>query len=165
MEDETMRSFCLSSALVVTLLAALPAVAAPPGAGDGWLITPDEAALAEAPPETPPAQSIRLRGAKATGAGPTIEMVTPEEGTPVAAPVSVFIRFAANQAPVDLSTLKVVLLKVVKIDITDRLRPYVSDEGIRIDEGKFPSGKFRLRVTLADVNGNLTTGEGALVVL
>jgi hypothetical protein len=155
-----MRIRHVMSALAVTLLAAVPAVAAPPGEGESWLITPEEASLAEAPPETPPAQSIRLRGARATGAGPTIEMVTPEEGTPVAAPVTVFIRFAANQAPVDLSTLK-----VVKIDITDRLRPYVSDEGIRISEGKFPSGKFRLRVTLGDVNGNLTTGEGALVVL
>lgn len=150
--------------VLVTLGAALGAGAAPPGEID-WLITPEEAALAEAPPETPPAPSIRLRGARVAGSGPTIELVTPEEGKPVAAPVTVFIRFLPNQAPVDLSSLKVVLLKVVKIDITDRLRPYASEEGIRINEGKFPSGKFRLRVTLADVQGNTTSGEGEIVVL
>ena len=160
-----MRICLLASALLVTLLGAFPAVASPPGDGADWLITPEEAALGEGPPETPPVPSIRLRGAKATGIGPTIELVSPEEGKPVAAPVSIFIRFAANQAPIDLSTLKVVLLKVVKIDITNRLRPYVGDEGIRINDGKFPSGKFRLRLSLADVNGNLTTGEGELLVL
>ncbi len=141
------------------------AVAGPPTEDTTWLITPEEAALADAPPETPPVPSIRLRGAKVGGLGPTIELVTPEEGKPVAAPVSVFIRFLPNQAPIDLASLKVVLLKVVKIDLTDRLRPYVSEEGIRIDNGKVPSGKFRLRVTLADVQGHVTSGEGEIVVL
>ncbi len=160
-----MARFVAPLAAAMVLQVAAAAQALPPNPEEGWLITPEEAALAEAPPETPPVPSLRLRGARVSGAGPTIELVTPEEGQPVAAPVDVFIRFVPNQAPLDLSSLKVVLLKVVKIDITDRLRPYVGEEGIRITQGKFPSGKFRLRITLADTNGNATTGEGELVVL
>lgn len=144
---------------------ALATVGLAQSAPEAWLITPDEAALADAPPETPPAARLRLRGAKAAGLGPTLELVTPEDGVPVSPPVNLFIKFTPNQAPLDLATLKVVVLKVVKIDITDRLRPYVSDEGIRIDDGKFPAGKFRLRISLADVKGNVTTGEGELRVL
>ena len=134
-------------------------------AGAGWLITPEEAALKD-PPAGTGSPAIKLRGhAGPNTGGPFVEMVTPPEGQPSKAPVTIFIKFTPNAAPVDLSTLKVTLVKIIKIDITNRLRPYVSAEGIRIADGKIPTGHFRLRLSVADVNGNVTTGEGDLNIL
>ena len=156
---------CLSilvAGLVLLVLAALPAPAQKPAAA--WLITPDEAALADAPLEAPPPK-VRLRGKTAASpAGPVVEMVNPVDGQPTRAPVSIYIKFTPNPSPIDLATLKVQVLKIIKIDITDRLRPYVKPDGIHIDDGRIPAGHYRLRLSLADVDGHQTTGDGELII-
>jgi hypothetical protein len=133
-------------------------------ANSAWLITPDEAALAEAPAGTASVPTLRGRAAVNNG-GPIVEMVTPPDEKPVHSPATVFIRFAPNRAPIDLATLKVTLVKIIKIDITKRLAPYTTVEGIHITDGRIPSGHFRLRLSIADVKGNVTTGEGELNIL
>lgn len=155
----------LRQALLIAAALALttPLLATEPDPAGGWLITPDEAALADAPAAAPSVPD--LRGRVTSGTGPRLEMVAPEEGQPARAPVSIVIKFTPTRAPVDLDTLKVTLLKVIKIDITERLRPYASVDGIRIEDGRIPAGKYRLRLQLADVDGNLTVGEGELHVI
>lgn len=137
--------------------------AAAEGPDGFWLITPEEAAQADAPAVTPP--PVRLRGRSAPASlGPKVEMVSPPEGTPVPSPLELLVTFAPNQAPIDLASLKVKLVKLIKIDITERLKPYVTQDGIRVPDAKIPSGKFRVLLEIADVKGNVTEGEADIVV-
>jgi len=128
-------------------------------AEDGvWLITPEEAATPTAPPD-----ELRLQGGtpfevgdEAPDTGPVIEILKPSENKPLSAPLEIAIKFTPRHAPVDLSTLKVTVLKLISIDLTDRLRPFASQEGIRIADARLPSGEHTVRISLADVAGGLS---------
>jgi hypothetical protein len=153
--------------LVVLTTVTLVALAPAPLAGEGpeglWLVTPEEAAQPDAPAVTPP--PIRLRGKTAPPSlGPKVEMVSPPDGKPAPPPIELLITFAPNQAPIDLASLKVKLVKLIKIDITDRLKPYLNDQGIHVKDAKMPSGKFRVQLTIADVKGNVTEGEAEIII-
>jgi hypothetical protein len=119
---------------------------------DDWLITPDEAALAPAMDD-----GIRPRGL--SDAGPGIEVVRPKEGEIVPTPAEILIRFLPKTVTIDLSSLKVTLLKFIPIDLTDRLKPYVNPDGIAVKEAKVPTGAYRVRITLSDAQGKTSTRE------
>jgi hypothetical protein len=57
---------------------------------------------------------------------------------------------------VDLAGLKVECLKIITIDLTDRVRPYTKVNGIVMNEVSIPSGKHKIRVTIADDLGGVT---------
>jgi hypothetical protein len=80
-------------------------------------------------------------------------------------PIHVSIRFTPRSEPVDLASLKVTLVKFIAIDITDRIRPYVTPEGIQVNEAKIPPGKHRVRITLADKAGEFSMKEVFFEVL
>ena len=93
------------------------------------------------------------------------QMFEPETEEAHPSPLEILIRFTPRQAPVDLSTLNVTLVKFFNIDLTDRVRPYMSPEGIHIQDAKLPSGEHTLHLTLADMDGGLTTEEISLRVM
>lgn len=139
--------------LIVLLQLALGGLSQSFGASsDNWLITPDEAALAPAVDD-----GIRPRGLN--DAGPGIEIVRPQEGEIVPTPAEILIRFLPKTATIDLSSLKVTLLKFIPIDLTDRLKPYVNPDGIAVKDAKVPTGTYRVRITLADAQGKTSTRE------
>lgn len=119
---------------------------------DSWLISPDEARLAPAPDD-----EIRSRGLH--DAGPGIEIVRPTEGEIVPSPAEILIRFRPKTTAIDLTSLKVTLLKFIPIDLTDRLRPYVSPDGIAVKEAKVPTGAYRVRISLSDAHGKTSMRE------
>jgi hypothetical protein len=119
---------------------------------DAWLITPEEAALAPAPEE-----EIRSRGL--TDAGPMIDVVKPTEGGEGQSPLEILIHFVPRSESVNLSSLRVSVIKLFSIDITDRVRPYATPEGIQLKEAKVPSGKHRVRISLSDHNGGTSVRE------
>lgn len=119
---------------------------------DNWLITPDEAALAPAVDD-----GIRPRGLN--DAGPGIEVVRPKEGEIVPNPAEILIRFLPKTVTIDLSSLKVTLLKFIPIDLTDRLKPYVNPDGIAVKDAKVPAGAYRVRITLSDAQGKTSMRE------
>lgn len=170
MLEETMRRAWRGGWLAMVATACAAAVLAVGAAADDldkgfWVITPEEAAQPDAPPETPPPIKLRTRGTTTPeGLGPKVEMISPAEGKPTSTPLTLWVKFTPNVAPIDIESLKVKLVKVIKIDITDRLRPFVTPEGINIPDAKFPSGKFRVKLTLADVKGNFTEGETDIVI-
>jgi len=55
---------------------------------------------------------------------------------------------------VDLASLKVFLMKLWDIDITDRVRPYVSGDGIHVTHADFPKGQHTIKITIADHEGH-----------
>lgn len=117
-----------------------------------WLISPGEAALAPAPDD-----GIRSRGL--SDAGPVIDIVKPEDGSVTSGAAEFLIRFLSKTVTIDLTSLKVTLLKFISIDLTDRLKPYVNLEGIALKDAKVPTGTYRIRISLSDAQGKTSTKE------
>ena len=123
------------------------------------LVTESEASLPDAPaalspqPGGVPGAAPGLgRGLEAPG--PRIVVMSPEDGHAYAPPVAIDVRFEpAGDGAVDLGSLKVEYLKFLTIDITDRVRPYVSTAGIRIEQAELPAGRHRVRISIADLGG------------
>ena len=136
-------------------------VTGPAAAGD-WLITPEEAAMA---PALEAGKGLLEVGREDITAGPVIDVVEPANGSREPMPVQVLIRFTALSEPLDLASLKVFLIKFIQIDITDRIRPYVTPDGIQVKEAKIPPGKHRVRISLADRTGAVSVREVAFEVL
>lgn len=127
-----------------------------------WLITPDEAAMA---PATELPRGILEVGREDISAGPVIEVVEPLNGGRGPMPIQVLIRFTPRSEPVDLASLKVTLVKFIQIDITDRIRPFVTPEGIQVKEAKIPPGKHRVRIAVSDKAGGASVKEVSFEVL
>ena len=108
------------------------------------LVTPKEA-MAPDPPG-----GLLGREEEGDDKGPEIVVFSPEDRSRLAAPVAVRVRFAPRGAAVDLKTLKVTYVKWINIDLTDRLRPYVSAEGIDVKEADLPKGRHTVRISIGD---------------
>ncbi len=55
-------------------------------------------------------------------------------------------------------------MKLFPINITDRVLPYASPEGIRIEKAKFPSGKHFVKISIADRQGRLSSRTLTIVI-
>lgn len=127
-----------------------------------WLITPEEAAMA---PSTEPPRGIIGVGREDISTGPVIDVVEPLNGGRGSMPIQVLIRFTPRSEPVDLASLKVTLVKFIQIDITDRIKPFVTQDGIDVKEAKIPPGKHRVRITVSDKAGGASVKEVSFEVL
>ncbi|GAM09472.1 hypothetical protein OR1_01751 [Geobacter sp. OR-1] len=59
----------------------------------------------------------------------------------------------------DISSLRVTGLKVTPIDLTPRIKPFVSEAGLFIRNVILPEGQHRFRVSIADYRGRLSEKE------
>lgn len=130
---------------------------------DGWLITPQEAALA--PRAEAPGGAPLDVGRQESNLGPTIEILKPNVGGKASGPVEIQINFVPKTGPVDLTSLKVTVVKFIPFDITDRLRDYATADGIQIKEAKIPAGKHIVRISVADAQGTRSVKEIEFEVL
>lgn len=151
---KTHKKLRIISAAAILSWTLLPAgLLADPGRSNSsivQLITPEEAAQPNAHLKT------GMFGWKEPSDGPTIEFRAPTPDTEVAKPIPIEIDFKENQAPVDLSTLQVSYLKVIAIDITDRIKPYATKNGIKIEKADLPAGSHRVRFSIRDMQNNLS---------
>lgn len=125
--------FSLTVAMLGILL--LASFASENQAAGFWLVTPEEAAMANA--ESSP--GLRKRGI-APRSGPIIEPLRPSPGQASRSPVEIDVKFHARTSPIDESTIQVTLLKLINVDLTDRIRPYITAFGIYIPNANLPSG-------------------------
>jgi hypothetical protein len=111
------------------------------------LILPTEAELADLPLD-------KLLSFRSQQQGPRILVNSPQPGESYVPPVPIDIRFEPrDQAKVDLASLKVVYVKLFKIDITERISPYVKEDGIQVAQADLPVGNHKLILSIADENG------------
>ena len=117
-----------------------------------WIITEGEASL-----PSPPA----ARGGPALPQdGPVIKIERPELGASAALslPFSIDVVFEPRSggAPVKMESLKIVYVKVVELDVTERFKPYIKGNRLFVENANVPAGRHRLRITITDQNGNTT---------
>jgi len=126
------------------------------------LITKQEAALADAPAD----QKITSKLLEEeVGRGPFIVLNSPKNGGRYPKPIKIDILFIPrDDIAIDLSTLKVIYVKIFDIDITARLKKHTTDKGIQIPEAELPVGKHKLKILLADAKGHKSTQKLAFVV-
>ena len=125
------------------------------------LITPEEAAQPDAP-------MIRTRGIKITkaeGDGPQIKIHSPNLEEPLRIPFLVDIAFEASADKIiDFDTLSVKYLKLISIDLTGRIKPYLDNNRLIVKNVKVPQGRHRLQMFIAYTSGEKTTMEVVLNV-
>jgi hypothetical protein len=68
------------------------------------------------------------------------------------------------RAKVDPSDVRVIYEKQTPIDLTDRLRKYVTGEGIDMPDAEVPPGTYLLRVEVTDSLGRKSVSEVKLLV-
>ncbi|WP_152609846.1 hypothetical protein [Geobacter sp. OR-1] len=113
------------------------------------LLTPEEGAMAEA-------KSFGYT-ADLPKSGPAIKVLAPDTGKEQQSPFRLSVKFVPKPgSSVDPASLKVEALKFVTLDLTNRVKPYVTPEGINMEQAKIPSGNHKLRVTIGDGKGGIT---------
>ena len=121
------------------------------------LITAQEARL----PEDPTGRTY------AVSLGPTIIVVSP---SPVAgfirSPFTLKIRFQSHGgAQIDLDSFLLTYKKVPPIDLTQRVRSFVTPEQVQIDNVGAPAGQHRIGVKLKDSRGHEATTEFTIKIM
>jgi hypothetical protein len=142
-------SFKACVALVAVCLHACPVLAE-------VLITPREAKL--------PNADLRARGAMS---GPRVSLTSPSrDATSVKSPFALTIKFESRDGvPVDLNSLVVTYEKAPPVDLTERVKAYLTPTGITMPQAETPPGEHRLHIEIKDVNGRLGGAEFSIVAV
>lgn len=129
-------------------LIGLLAVVTPAGAIQ--LVTEQEAAL---PPDRMP--GLMLRGSPTRR--PTAVVVSPPQTAGlVKSPLSLKVKLQAHGgAQIDPDSIVVTYKKTPRIDITQRIMPFISPDGIEIPAAEVPPGVHEFRIELKDKDGRL----------
>lgn len=86
--------------------------------------------------------------------GPSIRFEAPQANPSGHAPFDFKVQFEAHGgATIDPTHVKVTYLKVPSIDLTDRLRPFMSADGINMPKAQVPAGDHPLRIEVEDSDG------------
>jgi len=121
-----------------------------------WLITEEEAAMPQ-PKVLPQFRFLHV--------GPEIVINLPDMSRTLNSPIRIDVTFRPRgDVPIDLSSIRVRLLKLVKIDITRRVRKYITTEGIKVREIMVPPGKHRIEFSISDQKGRRTAKIVQLIV-
>lgn len=155
--DEIM--FGMKNAIAIGLTVGFGVTAALTGAARAeQLITAAEAAL-PAPPEL----GLTLRGITR---GPAIDQIEPSpDAKDVASPMSLKIGFSArNNATIDPGSVKVTYIKSPSVDLTERMKAYVTPDGIDMKKAELPPGNHVIRIDLKDSQGRTATSTIKLSV-
>jgi hypothetical protein len=122
-----------------------------------WLITPEES-------DQPQARQLVVN--KSDPDGPQIEVRAPGEVKEVSPPVNIDVTFEPREGhTIDWKSLKVTYLKLFDIDITDRMKPYITPTGIHSDNAKLPPGNHTIEIAVKDDAGHRTVEHFSFTVL
>ena len=134
--------------LVFTALLTLAAATGGMGAGPVMLVTDDEAAR-------PDARAV----VEEQNDGPTIDIKSPSNGSTLTGPFRLYVEVTKKQggADIEMSSLKVTYLKAINIDITGRVREYITGTKVDVPDAEFPTGNHRALISINDVEGRVSS--------
>jgi hypothetical protein len=113
------------------------------------LVTSDEAAL---PPDRLP-PTLEVRGSPTRRPSITVVSPAPNAGA-VSSPVLLKLKLQAfGGAKIDTDSVVVTYRKTPLIDLTQRLRPYITADGIEVPDAEIPAGSHQFRIELRDKDG------------
>jgi len=117
-------------------------------AGAAALITDDEASR---PTDT------AVVASRAITRGPTVHFEEHPADPNAHAPFEFRIRVEPHGgSTIDPATIHVIYLKVPAVDLTERLRPYITATGIDMPAAEAPAGIHPLRIEVSDTDGRVT---------
>lgn len=90
--------------------------------------------------------------------GPKIQIASPTHNGTYEGPFPIKVEFLPGPKgyDVDIASLKLEYKKAWGIDITDRVRDYVSGTVIDVADSELPSGRHTVEIEIADVQENLS---------
>ena len=148
--SQRFRTACLPLALA--LLATPAAVAAEPVR----LITAEEASLPAAAPDDAQGRNLTR--------GPGIDAVSPPP-IGVSGPFRFALRFKPrNSVPIDPESVRVIYRRQPEVDLTGRLKPFVTPAGIEAPAVIAPAGKHVIIVEATDKEGRVGRSQMTLTV-
>lgn len=117
-----------------------------PASGNAvWAVTSAEAGL-------PP--SAESTAARSISRGPAIRQISPTTIVAANQPFPLKVEFAGRGGEkINPQSVQITLLRGNNINITQRLLPYLSANGLDIPNALVPPGNFVLQVTLRDTGG------------
>ncbi len=85
---------------------------------------------------------------------PQIIVEKPEGGAAVATPFPVRVRFIPSSgSKINLRSFEIYVLKIIKISLLSRVKPYLTEKGINVPEAKVPPGTYNVQIEVADDKG------------
>lgn len=112
----------------------------------GPLITKDEAKL-------PAAAKVTMRGGLTRGPG--VKIISPAEQV-LKSPFDMKVKFEPHGgAKIDPASVKVTYLKTPLVDLTDRVKPFITADGIDFAKAEVPPGEHEIRVQVTDTDGRV----------
>lgn len=136
------RRFLLGTAAILPIVGARTEAGAQAG---NWLVTSQEAAL--------PLSSTSKAG-RAITRGPAIRQVSPAGPVAPNSPFPLQIEFAARGGEkIDPATAQVLVLRGNNVNITQRVRAFITPTGIIIPDAMVAPGTHALQVSISDSGG------------
>ena len=144
------KFFLVFGLLGLTLNLSMPAFSKP-------LITSKEAQLPAAKGE------LKTRG---ISRGPGIKIVSPDVAAgEVKSPFDFKVQFESRGGnKIDPQSVKITYLKFPYVDLTDRVKPAISELGIDFPKAEVPSGEHVIRITVKDTEGRESNSVVTLMV-
>jgi hypothetical protein len=130
-------------------------------AGYGFtLITPQEAA------QLGPPSLFEVKCSRLEEGGPQIKISSPKLNEPLFAPFVVDVSFEARpDKTIDYGSLRLRYLKFIPIDLTDRVKGYLSKDRLLVKDVNVPQGQHCLQLLIAYTTGEETLMEIFLQVI
>lgn len=116
-----------------------------------WLITSQEAAL---PPST------TSNAGRSITRGPAIREVSPTGTVAANQPFDLHVDFVGRGGEkINPATAQVMILRGGNVDITQRLKPFITANGIEMPTAMVPPGTHVLQVAVSDARGRKSTAN------
>jgi hypothetical protein len=137
-------------------IAAGLATFAPAKAANLVLITADEAKL-------PPPKGAIPVSARGVTRGPKVELVS--QSNVIRSPAPLQLKFQTfGGAKVDLDAVQATYLRSPNVDLTPRIKPFVTATGIDVPAAELPPGEHIVRIDIKDSDGRAATASFVLKV-
>lgn len=92
--------------------------------------------------------------------GPAIRQISPASAVAANQPFDLHVEFAGRGGEkINVSSAQIAILRGNNVNITDRLKPFISANGIAMPAAMVPPGIYVLQVTVADAGGRQSTAN------